>query len=159
MRSPVLWLSCCLLLAFAALFYPLYVIRPFRYQGGRELAVALAFLQIRPWLEIPLAVTALVLMVWFWRSHRRVLPRIVGVLLTALTIACAALSRINVYELMFHHLDWPVFRAASESKLDGDEEVIAIKLRNAARAYPIRIVSYHHVVNDVVGGVPVVATY
>jgi hypothetical protein len=49
--------------------------------------------------------------------------------------------------------------AASESKLDGAEKVIAISLGGVARAYPIRSMSYHHIVNDEVNGVPVVATY
>ncbi len=37
--------------------------------------------------------------------------------------------------------------------------VMAVHLGGEARAYPIRIVSYHHIVNDVVGGLPIVATY
>jgi hypothetical protein len=47
----------------------------------------------------------------------------------------------------------------SEAKLDGDEQVIAVKIGDAARAYPIRSMSYHHVVNDTLGGVPLAATY
>ena len=37
--------------------------------------------------------------------------------------------------------------------------LIAINVAGVARAYPIRIVSYHHIVNDVVNGEPIVATY
>jgi hypothetical protein len=60
---------------------------------------------------------------------------------------------------MFHHYDLPTYSPAAGSKLDGDEKVIAINLHGQARAYPIRSMSYHHVVNDEVGGIPVVATY
>jgi hypothetical protein len=43
--------------------------------------------------------------------------------------------------------------------LDGAEEVIAVHIGTAARAYPVRSMSYHHIVNDVLGGLPIVATY
>jgi hypothetical protein len=66
---------------------------------------------------------------------------------------------VNVYELMFHPMSSPTFVSAAEVKLDKDEKVIAIAVNGAARAYPIRSISYHHIVNDVVGGVPIVATY
>ena len=35
----------------------------------------------------------------------------------------------------------------------------AIEVNGTARAYPIRGMSYHHIVNDTVAGVPIVATY
>jgi hypothetical protein len=37
--------------------------------------------------------------------------------------------------------------------------VLAVKLDGMARAYPIRSMGYHHVINDVVGQEPIVATY
>jgi Protein of unknown function (DUF3179) len=36
---------------------------------------------------------------------------------------------------------------------------MAIRCGGDARAYPISEMAYHHVLNDVVGGVPVTATY
>jgi hypothetical protein len=51
------------------------------------------------------------------------------------------------------------FSPASQAKLGGDEEVIAVEMDKAARAYPIRSMSYHHIVNDTLGGEPIVATY
>ena len=44
-----------------------------------------------------------------------------------------------------------------DSPPDTDEPVIAIQVNDVARASPIRGNSYHHIVNDVVGGVPIVA--
>ena len=44
------------LVSFAALAYPIYVIRPFRHQGPRELAAALEVIQIRPSIELVCAV-------------------------------------------------------------------------------------------------------
>jgi hypothetical protein len=37
--------------------------------------------------------------------------------------------------------------------------VIAVRFGSDARAYPINMMGYHHIVNDVVGGIPVVVTY
>ena len=77
----------------------------------------------------------------------------------ALVILFTGLSRVNVYEIMFHPMGRPNFASVTDTKLDGAEMVMAVHIAGVARAYPIRIVSYHHIVNDVVGGVPIVATY
>jgi len=60
---------------------------------------------------------------------------------------------------MFHPDIRPSFTAAQSVKLDGAEKVIAVRIGGEARAYPIRSMSYHHVLNDMVGGVAIVATY
>ncbi len=149
----------CFAIAFSALAYPLYVIQPFRYQSPRELSVALAIVRYRPPIEILFCLSALVILAFSWRTLRTVWPRVAAALCALLVLACAILSRINIYELMFHPLGPPSFAAASESKLNDAEQVIAVKLGPYARAYPIRSMSYHHVVNDVLNGVPIVATY
>ena len=149
----------CLFVALFLLAYPLYVIRPFRYQGARELAFALNVLRFRTMFNISLAVLAGALLVYLWRTRPRWTPRIFALLCTVLVIGCGILSRVNVYELMFHPLTRISFSLASKAKLDGDEEVIAIQVGSAARAYPIRSMSYHHIVNDVLAGEPIVATY
>jgi hypothetical protein len=76
-----------------------------------------------------------------------------------LTLLATIAVRVNVFEMMFHPVDQPTFLAAAEAKLDADEMVLAVQQRGAARAYPVRAIAYHHIVNDVVGGVPLVATY
>jgi hypothetical protein len=73
--------------------------------------------------------------------------------------AIAVLTRVNIYEIMFKPFDQPSFSNADQVKLDGDEKVIAVNLGHEPRAYPIRVISYHHVINDSVGGIPIVATY
>ena len=40
-----------------------------------------------------------------------------------------------------------------------DDEVFGVFEGGKARAYPITMLSYYHVVNDVLGGVPVAVTY
>ncbi|MEW6683344.1 MAG: DUF3179 domain-containing protein [Nitrospirota bacterium] len=43
--------------------------------------------------------------------------------------------------------------------LQDDDRVIGIQLNEQAKAYPIKILNWHEVVNDRVGGAPVVVTY
>ena len=148
-----------LALAFFCLAYPMYVIWPFRHQGPRELAVALAVIQIRPIMTILASVAAVLMLVLYWRLGRRLI-RTIPVAVAALAVCgCAVLSRVNVYEMMFHPMDAPSFEDGQATRLDGKEMVIAVNVGGAARAYPIRIISYHHITNDTVGGVPIVATY
>jgi hypothetical protein len=57
-------------------------------------------------------------------------------------------------------LDDPEFVAADDAAyLDGRDRVLGISIKGVARAYPIRILNYHEIVNDVVGGTTVVITY
>ena len=159
--TRLLWLllAPCLALALAALAYPLYVIRPFRPQGVTELTLALAVLRFRPLLETTFALAAIAALIWYWPREPRWGRRCGAIAGTLLVCASAGLSRVNVYEQMFHPLDHPSFSPAAESKLDGKEKVIAVTIGSVARAYPIRGMSYHHIVNDTLAGVPIVATY
>lgn len=152
-------LVACLVVTLFCLIYPIYVIRPFRFQGVRELAAALVVLRFRGLVNGASVMAAILGAVFYWREQPRLWRRIGALMGAAVVCIAAALSRVNVYELMFHPLGAPSFESAAESKLDKDEMVIAIRENGVARAYPIRGISYHHIVNDVVGGVPVVATY
>lgn len=158
-RRFLLYLVPCLLASFVLLAFPVYVIRPFRAQGVRELSAALAVTRYRAPFMVALAAAAFAALVWYWRRERRRLRRMAAALAALAVAATALASRINIYELMFHPLGLPAFMAAGQSKLDGDEMVIAIRVGQIARAYPIRNISYYHIVNDVVDGVPIVATY
>jgi hypothetical protein len=120
---------------------------------------ALAILRYRPWVMIVCFLGSLAAAIWYWGRETRVLRRVGAAIAVIAVAAMAVLSRVNVYEMMFHPFDRPSFSSADRSKLNGDEKVIAIGIGREARAYPIRIISYHHVINDLVDGVPIVATY
>lgn len=154
-----LLLVACSLLSFACFAVPIYVIRPFRHQGARELAVALFVKQIGPWVSIACALAALAIVILHWQRTRGWAGRVGMSLLLALALVGAALSRVNVYEQMFHHLDTPQFAAADQAHVDKEDMVIAVRLNGETRAYPIREMAYHHVVNDTVGREPIVSTY
>jgi len=82
-------------------------------------------------------------------------------LVTGLCLACAAavMARVNYFELMFHPVPAAGFDSAGISKVDSSEMVMAVNFNGDARAYPIFEMAYHHVLNDVVGGVPIAVTY
>ena len=155
----ILVLLVCLAVSLFAVVYPMYVIRPFRTQGARELAAALVVMHWRPVVTVISAVAALAMLVGYWRSQLRRWCRYLVAACAGLVCLLAALARVNVYELMFHPDTYPAFAAASQTKLDGRERVISVKIGGSARAYPIRAISYHHVINDVVDRVAIVATY
>lgn len=57
-------------------------------------------------------------------------------------------------------IDAPRFRpVAEEDGLDPQEPVIGLQVGGVARAYPLRVLTWHEIVNDVIAGVPVAVTY
>ena len=57
-------------------------------------------------------------------------------------------------------IDDPEFRPISASPdLAATEPVIGLIVNGEARAYPLRVLIWHEIVNDTIGGVPVVVTY
>lgn len=57
-------------------------------------------------------------------------------------------------------IDDPQFRPArEEAVIPGQEPVVAFAHNGVARAYPLRYLMWHEIVNDVVGGLPVAVTY
>jgi len=160
MKAIGFWvLMASLVTSFAGLAYPLYVIRPFRHQGAHELAVALSVIQTRPPVEVICILVAVAGLALYWRGQHRLSRRIPAAVGALAVGAFAALSQVNVYELMFHPDAHPLFAAAQQTKVDPDDKVLAVKLGGSARAYPIRTMGYHHIINDVVGHVPIVVTY
>jgi hypothetical protein len=147
------------LIACATIAVPLYVIRPFRAQGATALAVALSVRRWGPWLAPLCALASIPLMLRAWRLAQRWTRRAPSAILCALTILFAGLVQINIYEIMFHPVEGLHFVAASRSKVADDDMVLAISIGGQSRAYPIRTIGYHHIVNDWVGGVPVAVTY
>jgi Protein of unknown function (DUF3179) len=150
----------CLAVSLVSVAYPLYVIRPFRAQGAQELTAALAVSRFGPLLTAVSALAAVLAAIAYWRVPASTLKRTLVAASALLVCVLALLARANVFEaLMFHPVEHPAFAAAKEVKLDVDDKLIVVKVNGNARAYPIREMGYHHVVNDVVGGTALVATY
>jgi hypothetical protein len=92
--------------------YPNYVIRPERPQGAKELQAALFVLRYQQVVELVCAAVALVALVLYWRSQPARKSRIGATIATALVFVCAAFSRLNIYEYLFHPAGAPAFQAA-----------------------------------------------
>ncbi|MDP6442408.1 MAG: DUF3179 domain-containing protein, partial [Pirellulaceae bacterium] len=53
----------------------------------------------------------------------------------------------------------PSFVAAAETRLPDDDRVIGVVEGDQAKAYPLRILTHHEVVNDRIGETPIAVTY
>lgn len=54
----------------------------------------------------------------------------------------------------------PGFVSPKEAEfLNPDDEVIGVEVGGEARAYPIKILNWHEVVNDTINGIPIVVTF
>ena len=55
----------------------------------------------------------------------------------------------------------PLFVSAGEADgaMEPDEQVLGLSINGDSRAYSVRMLSRHEIVNDVVGGVPVAVTW
>lgn len=147
------------MLATLALFLiPAWIIQPFKYQSPRALSLAMSLRSMAPWASLVTGIAAFLIALRLWpaASTRRRIGLGVGLCLVAIA---AVMSRVDYFEWMFHPVAAPGFQSVQETKLDAGEMVMAVRFGNDARAYPIRAMAYHHVVNDVVNGVPITVTY
>jgi hypothetical protein len=146
------------LAAIALFFIPAFIIRPFRYQAPRALLLAMTLRQLAPLGSLIAALACFAFAFALWRTASR--WRKALLVLTLLVVAFSAImARLNYFEWMYHPIADPQFLAQSESKLDPKEMIMAVRLGDDARAYPISQMAYHHVLNDVVAGVPIAVTY
>jgi hypothetical protein len=159
-RWPFLWLIFCasLLVGVGLFFIPAFVIRPFSHQSPAALSLAMALHQLAPWATLATALISLIVAQALWRvaGRWRKAVLVLGVVLAAFS---AVMARANYFEWMFHPVDSPQFEAEADSRLASSEMVLAVRFGADARAYPIREMAYHHILNDVVEGVPVAVTY
>jgi hypothetical protein len=155
--------SCLLLAGLGALalaLYPIYVIRPFREQKPADLERAL-------WVQLHdkvilfglfLLITLCALFIWRragWVARLLLLAPAMGIALIA-----AGAAWFNPYEqLMFHPFGEPRYMTIQQAGIDPKDMVIAVTLGGESRAYPIREMGYHHVVNDRLHQLPIVVTY
>jgi hypothetical protein len=157
------WSAALLLLlvvaSVAAVAVPVWLIRPFAPQTDRGIAIAYTLRRWAPALTaLALAATPLLLM-RFW-SGARWWSRTLLVLALVPLVGAAWLARFNIFEKMFAPLPQTQTAASEQASwVKPDEPVMAVTVGSDAAAYPVRLVAYHHIVHDVVGGVPIAVTY
>lgn len=148
------------LASFLIVFIPVYLIRPFTPQTGLHLDVSYALRSASPSLTLAALVPGLLCAFLLWKSAasrlRKSALATAAVMLTALTI----LARQNHFEWMFRPLPQPGYVEAKKAThiAEGDM-VLALEIGGEARAYPVPLMAYHHLVNTTVGREPIVATY
>jgi hypothetical protein len=148
------------LVSLAWVAIPVVLIRPFGPQSPRGIALSY---DLRAW-SAPLTLALLASGCVVALVLRKRLASWLGLSLAGLAVVvlggCAWLARQNHFEWMFHPLPRPEFVAAGTAdEVAADDLVLGVASGGEARAYPVRALAYHHVVNDVVAGEPIVATY
>ena len=160
-RRRVAWsvLFLSTLAVVAIVVTPVFVIMPFRAQTPRGLEISYLMRRWSPSLTLVASVASLALMIWLWRGTRWWRKGLLVIAL-AVTFMLTWFARQNHFEWMFNPLPNAAYAKVSEAGfITDDDRVMAINLGGEAVAYPIRLMAYHHVVLDTVGGIPVVATY
>jgi Protein of unknown function (DUF3179) len=148
------------LAALVVVITPAWLIQPFRPQTQGGLAVSYALRRWSPVLTLIFAATGVALLLYLWRGARRWWRKAALVVALMLTFTATWFARQNHFEWMFNPLSKSAYAKASEAAFVADTDmVLGVEMKGEAVAYPVRLMAYHHLVQDVVGGTPLVATY
>ena len=160
-RRKLVWLLLLVLVITVVVIVltPVYLIMPFKAQTPRAMEVSYFMRRWSPWVTVlgSLAILTLTIGLWFggrWWS------RALLVLLLLPVFGVTWLARQNHFEWMFNPLPNPAYvKAAEVNFINDDDRVLAVTINGESVAYPVRLMGYHHLVEDTVGGTPIVATY
>jgi len=126
-----------------------------------DIAAAHRLFQIVPTLSLALAVVGVALTAFSWRKHAGRAYRVVSLLPLIALVAGAVMARGTIVELlMFSPLDEARFATVADADfLEPEHLVLGVSIGGEAKAYPVGMMNYHHIVNDRLAGEPYVATY
>ena len=158
----VAWLGLLMIVvaALAWVLVPVWIVMPFKPETQRGLSIAYNLRSWSPVFTVAALVVSFVLVGFLWRNTRRWFARVALVLLLVPLLAATWFARQNHFEWMFNPLAHSSYVKAADASFVADSDmVLAVAHNGEAVAYPIRLMAYHHVVQDVVGGTPIVATY
>jgi hypothetical protein len=138
---------------------PVFLIMPFKAQTSRTMEISYLMRRWSPWVTVLASLLILAIAVRLWMGGRW-FGRIALVILLLPALAATWLARQNHFEWMFNPLPNPAYaKVADASFVNDDDRLLAVTINGESVAYPIRLMGYHHVVEDTVGGTPIVATY
>jgi hypothetical protein len=139
---------------------PVVLIMPFKAQTPLGVALAYELRQSAPTVTLVGLIPLLLLLVRLARHVTRWWQWAPLALLAALGGFPAWFARQNHFEWMFNPLPDPTYAPATlVDFVDDRDMVVAVEIGGDAVAWPVRQMAYHHLVEDKVGGVPVVSTY
>ncbi len=156
------WLCLLLLTAVvvAIVFTPVWFIKPFSPQTEKQLAISYFLRSWSPILTIVFSIVAIGLAVFIWKNSKHWYSKSFVILPLLVIFGFTWFARQNHFEWMFNPLKDARFAKVSETDfLTDDEMVLAVKINDDAVAFPVRLMAYHHIAQDVVGGTPITATY
>jgi hypothetical protein len=160
-RRKLLWLSLFVLIVIvlAIVLTPVFLIMPFKAQTSRILEVSYTMRRWSPVVTVLASLLIITLSIKLWLGGRW-WSRILLVLLLVPVFAATWFARQNHFEWMFNPLPNAAYARVGETTfVNNDDRVMSVTIGNESVAYPIRLMGYHHVVQDTVGGTPIVATY
>jgi hypothetical protein len=135
-----------------ATFAPVLVAIPTLAQTPTLLAFAHAAATCAPALSL-IASAALAIRLWRSRTWG-------GWALLGVTLICAWLSRVNMLEWMFSPApEAEAVEAAQFHDVRDSDMVVGITIGGQSRAYPVRYLAYHHMLNDRLGDTWLLPTY
>ena len=147
------------LVAFAIVAAPVWLIQPFTPQTARGVEISYSLRRWSPLVTLLTLGCALFLVAQLWRGSRWWKKAFLVIVFIPL-VASTWFARQNHFEWMFHPLANATFAKASDAGFVDDADIVmAVESNGEAAAYPVRQMAYHHLVQDVVGGTPIVATY
>jgi hypothetical protein len=161
MSRKLAWLLFFLLVVvvLVVVLTPVFLIMPFKAQTSRTMEISYLMRRWSPWVTVLASLLILAIAVRLWMGGRW-FGRIALVILLLPALAATWLARQNHFEWMFNPLPNPAYaKAADASFVNDDDRLLAVTINGESVAYPIRLMGYHHVVEDTVGGTPIVATY
>ncbi len=159
-RISWLILVALMLIAFAIVFIPVWIIQPFKPQTTRGVELSYMLRRFSPWITVVCMVLGFFLMVRLWLGSRRWWKKALLVVILIPILAATWFARQNHFEWMFNPLANATYAKANDAGFVAAEDIVlAVTINGEAAAYPVRLMAYHHLVEDVVGGTPIVATY
>jgi hypothetical protein len=140
------------ILIVALIIAPLIIALPPVNQTPAMLATAHLAQALAPFLSVAMAILAAV-QLWRERTWRA------GVLLTVALIF-STLSRMNLLERVFAPArDVMIINAGAFHDIRDTDMVIGVVTGGRSRAYPVRYLAYHHMLNDKLGSFALLPTY
>jgi len=148
------------LLGLAIVLIPVWIVQPFKPQTAGGLSLSYATRSWSPLVTVIALISATLLAVWLWRGARRWWRKALLVLIVLPLLPATWFARQNYFEWMFNPLPAAAYAKASDAAFVADTDmVLAVENNGDSVAYAVRLMAYHHLVQDTVGGKPIVATY
>ena len=160
-RRKLVWLILLVLVVVVVtiVLTPVFLIAPFKAQTPPAMEISYVMRRWSPLVTLFASLIILTLTIGLWYGGRW-WSRAFMLILIVPTLGATWLARQNHFEWMFNPLPNPAYAKISEATfVDDKDRVLAVTIGAESVAYPIRVMAYHHLVGDSVGGTPIVATY